>query len=88
MLRPLEDEVPAKMRKADQRLSATRTRSEMGWNWRSTFGARSPLTVQRRIPQKKPIHEAYWTNEDAPQRFRATASRTRVFSVLKCETEL
>jgi hypothetical protein len=83
MLGPLEDEVPAKMRKTDQRLSPMRTRPEMGWNWRNTFGARNPLNVQGRIPSKKPTHEARWTNEDEPQRFRARASRSCVFSVLK-----
>jgi hypothetical protein len=53
MLGALENEVPAKMRKTDQRLSVARTRSEMGWNWRNTFGARNPLNVQGRIPSKK-----------------------------------
>jgi hypothetical protein len=83
MLGPLKNEVPAKMRKTDQRLSPTRTRPEMGWNWRNTFSARNPLNVQGRIPFKNPTHEARLTNEDQPQRFRARASRRCVISVLK-----
>jgi hypothetical protein len=50
MLGALKDEIPSKMREADNRLPTSGTRPGLTWQWRSAFGAREPLSVQGRIP--------------------------------------
>jgi hypothetical protein len=50
MLGALKDEIPTEMGKAQEGLTAPGTRTHLRLQWRSTVGAREPLSVQGRIP--------------------------------------
>ncbi|MFI4965679.1 MAG: hypothetical protein ACHP9T_09955 [Caulobacterales bacterium] len=56
MLRTLENKIPAQVRKTDEGLATPRKRPKTGRQWRSTIGARNPLSVQGRIPLSTKRH--------------------------------